>query len=174
MDNGEITLRPFQIADKHQLAKLANNKKIYDNVRDHFPFPYSQDDAEAFIKRTRDENPRQTFAIVYDGDLCGGVGLLIQEDVYRKSAEIGYWIGEPYWGKGITSKAVALLTEYGFNDLNLLRIYAGVFDFNVGSMKVLEKNGFVKEGVFKNAVIKNGRICDEHRYCKLKESKKGL
>ncbi len=117
-----------------------------------------------------EENPKQTFAIEYSGQLCGGVGLIIQEDVYRKSAEIGYWVGEPYWGKGIASEAVTQLTEYGFNELNLLRIYAGVFDFNVGSMKVLEKNGFVKEGVFKNAVIKNGRICDEHRYCKLREN----
>jgi RimJ/RimL family protein N-acetyltransferase len=86
----------------------------------------------------------------------------------EKIAEIGYWIGEPYWGKGIAGRAVALITANGFGELNLVRIYAGVFDFNIASMKVLEKNGFQKEGIFRHAVIKNGRICDEHRYYKLK------
>lgn len=167
--NSKIKLRPFQIGDKVRLAQLANNKKIYDNVRDHFPFPYNESNAISFINRTLEENPKQTFGITYNGELCGGIGLILQTDVYRKTAEIGYWIGEPFWGKGITTKAVALITEYGFNELDLIRIYAGVFDFNKGSMKVLEKNGFIKEGVFKNAVIKNNRIGDEHRYYKLKE-----
>ena len=165
-----IKLRQFEIVDKVRLAQLANNKKIYDNVRDHFPFPYNEAHATSFINRTLEENPKQTFGITYDGELCGGIGLILQTDVYRKTAEIGYWIGEPFWGKGITTKAVALVTEYGFNELDLIRIYAGVFDFNKGSMKVLEKNRFIKEGVFKNAVIKNNRICDEHRYYKLKEN----
>lgn len=168
MDNQTTHLRPLEPTDQFQLAQLANNKKIFDHVRDHFPFPYEEGHAEAFIKAAREENPKQRFGIVYKGSLCGAIGLGIQQDVYRKTAEIGYWIGEPYWGKGIATKAVALITAYGFSELNLVRIYAGVFDFNIASMKVLEKNGFQKEGIFRHAVIKNGRICDEHRYYKLK------
>ncbi len=168
MDNQITQLRPLQPNYKIQLAQLANNKKIYDNLRDHFPFPYKEGHAEAFIKAAREENPKQRFGIVYKASLYGAIGLGIQQDVYRKTAEIGYWIGEPYWRKGIATKAVALITAYGFSELHLVRIYAGVFDFNIASMKVLEKNGFQKEGIFRNAVFKNGRICDEHRYYKLK------
>ncbi len=169
MNNQVVKLRPLKVSDKFHLAQFANNKKIYDNVRDHFPFPYSEDNAESFINLTTEEDPKQNFGIEYKGDLCGVIGLILKKDVYRKTAEIGYWIGEPYWGKGIATKAVELITEYGFDELNLVRIYAGVFDFNIESMKVLEKNGFKKEGIFKNAVLKNERICDEHRYYKLKK-----
>ena len=93
--------------------------------------------------------------------------MVIQKDVYQKSAEIGYWIGEPFWGKGIATKAVELITKYGFDELNLNRIYTGVFEYNIVSMKVLEKNGFQKEGIFKNAVLKNDKVYDEHRFYKL-------
>jgi RimJ/RimL family protein N-acetyltransferase len=93
-----------------------------------------------------EEDPKQRFGIAYKGSLCGAIGLDIQRDVYRKTAEIGYWIGEPYWGKGIATKAVALITAYGFSELNLVRIYAGVFDFNMASMKVLEKKWLSKRG----------------------------
>ena len=90
----------------------------------------------------------------------------MQKDVYRESAEIGYWLGAPYWGKGIATKAVALVTHYGFETLRLNRIFTGVFSFNKASMRVLEKNGFTKEGIFKRAVVKNGITYDEHRYAK--------
>ena len=156
------------MTDKWQLAELANNKKVWDNLRDYIPFPYDESDAESFIDHTSKEDPRQTFAIIYKDQFAGVVGLVPQNDVYRKSAEIGYWIGEPYWRKGIATKAVELITEYGFGTLDLNRIYAGIFDFNVGSMRVLERNGFKKEGVFKNAVLKNNKVCDEHRFYKLK------
>ena len=98
---------------------------------------------------------------------CGIIGLIIQEDVYAKTAEIGYWLGEQFWGKGIMTKAVELMTEYGFGKLKLVRIYTGIFEYNITSMKVLEKNGYVKEGIFKKAIYKNRKTWDEHRYCKL-------
>jgi len=88
--------------------------------------------------------------------------------VYSKSAEIGYWVGEPFRNKGIVTAAVKLMTEYGFNTLNLIRVHTGIFEYNTASMRVLEKNGFDKEGVFKRSVFKNGKIWDEHRYAKLK------
>ncbi len=163
-----ISIRALKPSDKPELAKLANNKKIWDNLRDYIPFPYDENDAAFFINLTREENPRQTFAIDFKGKFCGVIGLIVQKDVYQKSAEIGYWIGEPFWGMGIATKAVELITEYGFMELELNRIYTGVFEYNTASMKVLEKNGFEKEGIFKDAIFKNSKVYDEHRFFKLK------
>ncbi len=165
----KIKIRHLKLSDKADLAKLANNKKIWDNLRDYIPFPYKESDAEFFIDLTNKEDPKQTFGIEYKGKLSGIIGLVIQKDVYKKSAEIGYWIGEAFWGNGIATKAVELITEYGFDKLNLNRIYTGVFEYNLASMKVLEKNGYEKEGIFKNAILKNEKICDEHRFFKLNE-----
>lgn len=167
MDNPRIILRPLQLADKSVLASLANNKNVSDKLRDYFPHPYSEQDAESFINLTKNESPQQSFGIVYNGQLCGVIGLIIQRDVYRLSGEVGYWIGEPFWGKGIATAAVQQITDYGFDKLNLTRVFAGVFEFNTASMRVLEKNGFENEAVFKQAVFKNGKIWNEHRYCKI-------
>ena len=104
-----INIRPLQASDKADLARLANNKKVWDNLRDYIPFPYEESDAHFFINLTKDEDPQQTFGITYKGVLTGVIGLVIQKDIYQKSAEIGYWIGEPFWGKGIATKAVACL-----------------------------------------------------------------
>ena len=165
----KIKIRPLKLSDKAELAKLANNKKIWDNLRDYIPYPYKESDAEFFINLTKNEDPKQTYGIEYNEELSGVIGLVVQKDVYQKSAEIGYWIGEPFWGNGIATKAVELITEYGFNKLDLNRIYTGVFEYNIASMKVLEKNGYEKEGIFKNAILKNDKICDEHRFFKLNE-----
>lgn len=165
----KIKIRHLTLSDKVELAKLANNKKIWDNLRDYIPFPYTENDAEFFINLTKEENPKQTFGIEYEGKLAGVIGLVMQEDVYQKSAEIGYWIGEPFWGNGIATSAVELITKYGFDTLDLNRIFTGVFEFNIASMRVLEKNGYKKEGIFKNAILKNDNVCDEHRFYKLNE-----
>lgn len=162
-----IKLRNLHASDTSRLAQLANNRKIYDNVRDRFPHPYTKKNAEAFIEHLEKSDAEKVFAIEYNGELCGLIGLILQEDVYRKSAEIGFWLGEHYWGKGIATKAVELMVDYAFTELKLIRIYAGVFEFNEGSMRVLEKNGFTKEGIAKKAVIKKGKIWDEHRYALL-------
>ena len=164
-----IKLRDLEITDTEKLTELADNKSIWDNVRDYLPHPYKLSDAEFFINSVKKENPRQNFGIEYEGELCGVIGLIVQNDVYKKSAELGYWIGEYYWGKGIATKAVELITKYGFEKLQIIRIYSSVFENNIASMKVLEKNGFLREGVFKKAVVKNEIIMDEHRYYKLIE-----
>ncbi|MEM7084673.1 MAG: GNAT family protein [Bacteroidota bacterium] len=165
----KIKIRPLKLSDKAELAKLANNKKVWDNLRDYIPFPYKESDAEFFINQTKKEVPKQTFGIEYKDKLSGVIGLVMQKDVYRKSAEIGYWIGEPFWGNGIATKAVELITNYGFDELDLNRIYSGVFEYNMASMKVLENNGYEREGIFKNAILKNNKVCDEHRFYKLNE-----
>lgn len=166
--NNQLTIRPFYVYDAKSLAKLCNNKKIWDNLRDYIPFPYSEKNAIEFIKSCQTESPQQTFAIEFKGEFAGSIGLVKQTDVYRLSAEIGYWLGEPFWGKGIATEAVKLITEYGFSHLGLIRIYSGVFDFNKASQRVLEKAGFTLECIVQKAVIKNENVCDEYRYVLVK------
>ena len=164
MISGQIALRKLIPSDKVRLADLANNKKIWDNVRDYFPHPYTVEDADKFIEITEKEAPQTTFAITFNDEFVGITGLILRTDVHRKSAEIGYWIGEPYWNKGITSQAIKLLINYGFNNLDLIRIDTGVFESNKASCRVLEKSGFEFEGIFKKSIIKNGIIFNEMRY----------
>lgn len=162
-----IKLRKLIPEDKKDLAQLANNKKIFDNVRDFFPFPYTEKDAIEFINTCKKEDPPCTFAIEYRQELAGVIGLLLQSDVYRKSAEIGYWLGEPFWNKGIATEAVKLMTDYTFNTLKMVRIYTGVFDFNKASQRVLEKCGYKLEGIFEKSIFKNNKICNEYRYARI-------
>lgn len=160
----KIRLRALHTYDQQKLAELANNRNIYNNLRDFFPHPYSEKNAKEFIDQCKKEDPTVTFAVEFDDCLCGVAGLVMQSDIYRLSAEIGYWIGEPFWNKGIASIAVKLLLEYGFKNLQLQRIYTGVIDYNKASQRVLEKCGFEFEGIFKKAIIKNNKIYNEHRY----------
>jgi [ribosomal protein S5]-alanine N-acetyltransferase len=166
--SGNIVLRPLRLADAKRLAELANNEKISRNLRDGFPHPYTEEDAENFLQKFTNQNPVTFFGIDYNNEYVGNIGLVPGQDIYRKSAEIGYFIGEPYWNKGIVTTAVNLITEYGFNHLDIIRIHTGVFEYNEASMHVLEKCGFVKEGVFRKSVFKQNQIWDEVRYAKLK------
>jgi RimJ/RimL family protein N-acetyltransferase len=164
-----VNLREFRDSDKIRLAELCNNKKIWDNVRDILPFPYTEKDAEYFIKKCMAENPKCTFVIEYNGEFVGCIGLELQTDIHKFSAELGYWIGEPFWGLGIATKAVEQIEHYGFSNLKLTRIYANVYDFNKASQCVLEKSGFLKEGIFQKSVYKNGQFCNEYRYGKIND-----
>ena len=168
LSDGTIVLRPLTDNDQSVMAKFANNKKIADNLRDVFPHPYSIDDAIFFINHNMQEDPPMTFAIEHEGNFCGVIGLSAQTDVYRRTAEIGYWIAEPFWNKGIATIAVNLITEYGFAKLEFIRIHTGIFEFNTASMRVLEKCGYKKDGIFEKAVTKNGKTWNEHRYSKIK------
>lgn len=164
----EVSLRVFNPEDKFRMAELANNEKISINLRDEFPYPYTVDDAERFIDVCIHQIPPSAFAIEFNGIYVGNIGLRKGEDIYRKSAEIGYFLGEPYWNKGIMTKAVNLICEYGFKELDIVRIFTGVFEYNIASRKVLEKCGFEREAIFKKAVVKNGKIYDEVRFGKIK------
>lgn len=163
-----IKLRPIRYADRERLAKLANNIKIWRTLRDMFPHPYNVEDAERFIDSVKQQEPQITFAIEYKHNFVGVIGIVLQKDVYRKSAEIGYWIGEPYWNKGISTIALKLATDYCFNTLKFERLFACAFEGNVRSKRVLEKCGFVLEGISRKAVFKNSKLIDELRYGKLK------
>ncbi len=162
----DVILRKATRNDRYDLSVLANNKKIFDNLRDMMPYPYTLKDAEYFIDLIQDENPINNFAITFQYKFCGMIGVRPMTDVYRYSAEIGYWIGEPYWNKGIGTKAIGLCTQYAFDQLKMYRVFANVFEYNTTSIKVLEKNGFTLEGIGKKSVFKNGKIYDDYRYAK--------
>ncbi|HNX84098.1 MAG: GNAT family N-acetyltransferase [Bacteroidales bacterium] len=165
--DGVVTIRKFRRSDKFRMAEIANNEKVAANLRDAFPSPYTLEDAQKFISMCLRQVPYGIFAIEFEGEYVGNIGLHRQGDVYRKTAELGYFIGEPYWHKGITPRAVNLICEYGFRELDVIKIFSGVFSFNTASQRVLEKCGFTLEAVLKAAVIKNGKICDEYRYARI-------
>ena len=167
LTNENVTIREFTTDDKYRLAELANNPKISINLRDGFPNPYTVSDAENFLEKYAAQQSSLVLAIEYNGVYVGNIGLHKATDVYRKSAEIGYFLGEPYWNLGIMTKAVNMICNYGFKTMDIVRIHAGIFSFNPASMRVLEKCGFKKEAVFEKAIIKEGKIYDEIRYAKI-------
>ena len=164
LQENNILLRKLSLEDAEELARYATNVNIWNNLRDYIPHPYTYEDAVTFISSKITEDPVHTFCINYDNAFCGIIGINPQSDVYSNTAELGYWVAEPFWGKGIASKAVGLISTYVLEDLEFRRVYAGVFSYNQASMRVLEKNDFEKEGVLKGAVTKNNVIYDEHRY----------
>jgi len=165
LQSGNIVLRSFWESDAPRLAELANNTKIGRNLRDGFPYPYTLENAKDFIGRFKDHI--SFFAIEYNGEYAGNISLVPCDNVHRKTAEIGYFLGEPYWNKGIMTAAVNLITEYGFGELGFARIHTGVYEFNPASQRVLEKCGYTKEGIFRKNVFRENRLWDEVRYAKI-------
>ncbi len=162
------TLRTWNLNDCASLAKHANNIKIWNNVRDLFPHPYSIADAEEFIGMVLSRPSPQEFAIEVDGQAVGGLGFVPGSDIERLNAEVGYWLGEAYWGRGIVSSALKTLADYIFEHTEIIRLFAGVYEHNAASMRVLEKAEFTKLAVLHKAAIKNNNIIDLHYYEKLK------
>lgn len=169
LEGSIFRLRPWQQDDAENLAKHANNEKIAMNLRDGFPYPYTLHDAEKWIVMIMKNEKDLIFAIEIDGEACGGIGLHGGKDVYRYNAEIGYWLSEVHWGKGIMTEAVKLLVDLGFQKYHWLRIYAGIFSTNPASMKVLKKSGFKHEAFIHKSVKKRGVFLDEHVYSLLRE-----
>lgn len=165
----EVNIRPWKPEDAGVLAAICNNKKIWLNVRDRFPHPYTVGNAVEWIAFTTSQNPIQNMAVTYYGQVAGSIGVMPKDDVNRKSIEIGYFVGEDYWGLGIASKAVALLIDYIKSHFDVIRVYAEVFNHNKASMKVLEKNGFHLEGIRRKAVVKNNVIMDDYIWVKFLE-----
>jgi ribosomal-protein-alanine N-acetyltransferase len=164
------TLREWKKEDTNDLIHMANNKKIFDNLRDIFPYPYTKKDAENWINFVTNHNqPVLNFAISYQGQFAGSFGILFKDDIYRLNAEIGYWLGENFWNKGIISEAIVLGTNYIFKNFDIIRVYAEPFADNIGSRKALEKAGFKLDVTFKNYIFKNNRIKDSCIYSMQKE-----
>jgi RimJ/RimL family protein N-acetyltransferase/catechol 2,3-dioxygenase-like lactoylglutathione lyase family enzyme len=154
-------VRAVQMSDAASLAKHANDFEIWLNLRDAFPHPYSLADAESWITNLQDQEPTITFVIETEGEAAGAIGLTLNTDIERCSAEIGYWVGRAFWGRGIMGAAVRAVSRYGLESLGLARIYALPFARNAASCRVLAKAGFAQEGVLHNAAVKNGEILDQ-------------
>lgn len=166
---GEVTVRDLEIADAPSFARYADNPRVAANLRDTFPHPYGLADAEVFLGRMVREEPRTVFAIATDTEAIGAIGLTLGEDVHRFTAELGYWLAEPFWGRGIMTAAVRAVVEHGFSELGLHRIHAEPFAGNAASARVLEKAGFVCEGLLRANVFKHGRVLDQLLYAVVRE-----
>lgn len=161
-------MRPFALEDAAAIARYANNRAVWITLRDRFPHPYTLDDAVAFLGVATTQQPTGDFAIATADEAIGGIGLQRQSDVHRLSAEIGYWLGEPYWGRGIATRAVRAMTEWAFATTSLERLFACVFATNPASARVLTNAGYQFEGRLRRAVVKDGRILDQLVYATLR------
>lgn len=157
-------LRGWKNSDIESLAENANNHHIAVNMRDLFPHPYTIEDAKTWIEITNNDETKSNFAITVNDKAVGGIGLALGEDIEKISAEVGYWLGEKYWGKGITSSALGGIKDFAFNHLSLERIFAKPLEHNTASRRVLEKNGFQLEGILKRSVLKEGKIYNQALY----------
>lgn len=160
----DFTLRPWNNEDLESLVKYANNYKIARFMTDQFPHPYTIEKGNAFIEFVTKDSPLHIFAIAIENEAVGGIGLHPQFDIQRKNAELGYWLGEPFWGHGIITKAVIQMVNYGFKNFDINRIFARPFGTNIASQKVLEKAGFQLEARFEKSLFKNGEYLDELIY----------
>ena len=160
----EYIIRDWQMEDAPSIAKYANNRKIWMNLRDALPHPYSLKDAQSFISQVIISNPITVFAIATQSEAIGSIGLMLGKDVNRFTAEIGYWLAEPFWGKGIMTQAVKSMTAYAIHDLRLHRIFAEPYSTNPASARVLEKAGFICEGILRSNAFKDGNVLDQLLY----------
>jgi RimJ/RimL family protein N-acetyltransferase len=158
------TLRDWTPDDRASLVRFANNIAIARNMRDRFPFPYTESDADYFFAYCERMSPRSYFAIAVGDEAIGGIGITLHEDIERVSGELGYWLGEPFWGRGIASEAVAALTDWAFASWPLTRVYAVPFATNGASARVLEKAGYTLEGRMRKSAIKNNQVLDQLMY----------
>ena len=157
-----VTLRSWANDDVDFLATHFNNIRIWNNLRDVIPHPYTLEDAHRFILAQEGLSPIQNFAILQDGQPCGGIGIILKQDIYRMNVELGYWIAEPFWGQGIATSAVRMMTEYTFENFYINRIVAEVFEYNRPSMRVLEKNGYYLQTVSRKGILKNDYLYDNY------------
>lgn len=166
-------IRKWKLSDAKDLASVISNKKIQDNLRDGLPYPYTEQDATDYISAmlSEDENETFAFAITIDNKAIGSIGAFRQKNIHRHTAEIGYYIAEEYWGKGLMTEAVKQICSYIFDKSNIVRIYAEPFSYNKASCRVLEKTGFLYEGTLRSNAIKNGKTIDMLMYSRLKTDK---
>lgn len=157
-------IRSYRPEDAGSLAKYANNRNISKNLRDGFPYPYTLENGKAFIDHAMSLKPETNFAICVDDQVVGGIGFVLHSDIERISAEIGYWLGEPFWGQGIVTEALVAVTEYAIKTHNLHRVFAVPFAHNKASARVLEKAGYQLEGRMRSSAIKDGVVIDQFLY----------
>lgn len=163
-------IRKWELSDAADLAAALSNPKVQENLRDGLPYPYTERDAVDYISamRSADKNETFAFAITADGKVIGSIGIFRQGNIHRQTAELGYYIAEEYWGKGIMTQAVKQACGYVFGSSDIIRIYAEPFSYNAASCRVLEKAGFQCEGTLRHNAVKNGKVLDMKMYSLLK------
>ena len=163
-------IRKWELSDAKDLAAALSNRKVQDNLRDGLPYPYTEQDGKEFISAmlSADENETFAFAITVNNMVIGSIGIFRQGNIHRQTAELGYYIAEEYWGKGIMTEAVKQICKYVFAKSDIIRIYAEPFAYNIASCRVLEKAGFQYEGTLRSNAVKNGRVIDMKMYSLLK------
>lgn len=162
-------IRSWRAEDLDSLVEHANDRRVWINVRDRFPHPYTRRDGQRFIRAARRMEPETMFAIAVKGRAVGGIGVVLQQDVERISAEIGYWLGAAYWNRGIGTEAVREFTQYALKKYQLTRVFAVVFAYNAASCRLLEKAGYELEGRLRRSVVKGGQIVDQLQYAFVSE-----
>lgn len=168
LDLGDLRVRDWRRDDLDALLRYASNSKIAGNLRDQFPHPYTRRDGIEYLNYVRSMDPPMAFAIEYGAEAVGGIGFKLGVDIARLSVEMGYWLAEPLWGRGLTTKAVTAASDWAFDAYKVVRVFATVFSHNVASLRVLEKSGFVREGVLRRSAVKNGVILDQVMYAKVR------
>jgi RimJ/RimL family protein N-acetyltransferase len=163
------TLRSWEWRDRDAIVRHANNRKVSLNLRDRFPYPYTDRDARNWLDAVIGLEPETNFAIDVAGEAVGGIGYTMQYDVARRSAEIGYWLGEDFWGRGIATESLIAVTDHAFANHDLCRVFAHVFDWNQASARVLEKAGYAFEGRMRKSVTKEGQTIDQLMYAMIRE-----
>lgn len=165
----QCAIRSYRWGDEASLVRHADNYKVWRNLTDVFPHPYTMESARTWLDHATTQDPETHFAIAVEDQVAGGIGLKLKDDIYHRTAEIGYWLGEEFWGRGIMPEAVRALTDWGFARFDLVRIYAGVFDYNTASMRVLEKAGYQFEARLRKHITKEGKTFDDVIYAVVKE-----
>ena len=166
----EVKIRSWELSDAKDLAVALSNKNVQNNLRDGLPYPYTEKDGAEFISAmlNADKNDTFAFAITADEKVIGCIGVFRQANIHRKTAELGYYIAEEYWGKGIMTEAVRQICNYVFENSDIIRIYAEPFATNFASCRVLEKAGFQLEGTLRSNAVKNGKVMDMKMYSLIK------
>jgi RimJ/RimL family protein N-acetyltransferase len=164
---GQAVVRELDPADAPSIAYHANDRRIWVQLRDLFPHPYVEAHGKMFIESVQLQTMPTTFAIALDGNAVGVIGLILQSDINRVSAELGYWLGAAYWGRGVGTAAVKAITEWAMRELQLTRVFATPFAHNAASCRVLEKAAFVREGLMRSSAIKDGQLLDQVLYARV-------
>jgi [ribosomal protein S5]-alanine N-acetyltransferase len=155
------TIRPWAETDADSLQRHANNRHVSMHLRDRFPFPYEMEQARTFLGWIAKQPSPTVWAIEVNGEAVGGIGIELHTDVERVSAEIGYWLGEAMWGRGIATEALKAVTAEAFKRFDITRLYALPFADHAASVRVLEKAGYVREGHLRRSAIKDGKVRDQ-------------
>jgi [ribosomal protein S5]-alanine N-acetyltransferase len=162
-------VRTYRPEDASSLAKRGNNRRIWENLRDRFPHPFTEANGVEYITHVLQNPDTPSFAIDVDGQAVGGISLHLGNDIERISAELGYWLGEEFWRRGIMTSAIRLVTEYALQERRLIRVFAVPFTTNVASCRALEKVGYQREGLMRRSALKDGMVRDQYLYAIVKD-----